>query len=95
MVAVSVFALPHGFLRIYSMPSDAEYAILRTEAVVSVPRDVDPAEAAPLLCAGVTTFNSLRHMDILPGEIVAVQGIGGKPPYNPSNRNHNSIYPQD
>ncbi|KAH9948637.1 GroES-like protein [Amylocystis lapponica] len=55
----------------------AEYVTLRSEAVVSVPEDMDPAEAAPLLCAGVTTFNSLRHMDINPPELVAVQGIGG------------------
>jgi len=55
----------------------AEYAILRTEAIASIPTDVDPFEAAPLLCAGVTTFNSTRHMDLHPGDLVAVQGIGG------------------
>lgn len=54
-----------------------EYVILRTEAVVSVPRDVDPAEYAPLLCAGVTVFNSLRKQNITTGELVAVQGLGG------------------
>lgn len=46
------------------------------QACLSIPTDVDPAEAAPLLCAGVTTFNSLRNMDIRAGEIVAVQGVG-------------------
>ncbi|KAH9930175.1 GroES-like protein [Amylocystis lapponica] len=55
----------------------AEYVTLRSEAVASVPEDMDPAEAAPLLCAGVTTFNSLRNMNIQPPELVAVQGIGG------------------
>ncbi|KAL4246200.1 hypothetical protein ABKN59_009293 [Abortiporus biennis] len=55
----------------------AEYATLYTEALVRVPDDMDPAEAAPMVCAGVTTFNSLRNMDIRPGETVAVQGIGG------------------
>ncbi|KAH9948638.1 GroES-like protein [Amylocystis lapponica] len=55
----------------------AEYVTLHTEAVASVPEDIDPAEAAPLLCAGVTTYNSLRNMDITPPELVAVQGIGG------------------
>ncbi|KAI0782150.1 GroES-like protein [Abortiporus biennis] len=55
----------------------AEYTTLRSEAVVSVPEEIDPAEAAPMLCAGITTFNSLRHMDVRSGEIVAVQGIGG------------------
>ena len=39
----------------------AQYATLRTEAVVSIPDDVDPAEVAPLLCAGVTTFSEPTH----------------------------------
>ncbi|CEQ41693.1 SPOSA6832_03429, partial [Sporobolomyces salmonicolor] len=51
----------------------AEYVILRTESVASIPTDIEPAKAAPLL----TTFNSLRHMDIHPGDVVAVQGVGG------------------
>jgi len=55
----------------------AEYATLRSEAVAAVPEGLDPAEAAPLLCAGVTVFNSLRHMNALPPSWVAVQGIGG------------------
>jgi len=55
----------------------AEYATLNSNAVAWIPRDLDPAEAAPLLCAGVTTFNSLRNMDAKPGDVVAVQGIGG------------------
>jgi D-arabinose 1-dehydrogenase-like Zn-dependent alcohol dehydrogenase len=38
---------------------------------------MDAAEAAPLLCAGVTTFNSLRNMNIVAGDVVAIQGIGG------------------
>ncbi|KAL2438663.1 Alcohol dehydrogenase patD [Exophiala dermatitidis] len=55
----------------------AEYVTLRTEAVVSVPQDVDPAEFCPLLCAGVTVFNSLRHQNVIAGSVVAVQGLGG------------------
>lgn len=55
----------------------AEYVYLRTEAVVDIPRDVDPAAFAPLLCAGVTVFNSLRKQGITPGETVAVVGLGG------------------
>jgi D-arabinose 1-dehydrogenase-like Zn-dependent alcohol dehydrogenase len=39
--------------------------------------DADPAEYAPLLCAGVTVFNGIRKMNIVPGDIVAVQGLGG------------------
>lgn len=45
--------------------------------MVSVPKDVDPAEVAPLLCAGVTVFNGMRRMKITPGEIVGIQGLGG------------------
>lgn len=55
----------------------AEYVILRSEATVRVPDHVDAAKYAPILCAGMTVFNSLRHMDVKPGETVAVQGLGG------------------
>lgn len=55
----------------------AEYALLRTEAVVKVPTDIDPVEYAPILCAGITVFNSIRKSQITSGEIVAVQGLGG------------------
>ena len=55
----------------------AEYVLLRTESVVKVPTDVDPAEYAPILCAGITVFNSIRKLSIPPGDIVAVQGLGG------------------
>ena len=44
---------------------------------MKVRTDVDPAEAAPLLCAGVTVFNSMRQMQVAPGETVAIQGLGG------------------
>ncbi|KAL8659835.1 MAG: hypothetical protein Q9202_006934 [Teloschistes flavicans] len=55
----------------------AEYCLLRSEATVSIPSDVDPAAFCPFLCAGVTVFNSMRHQRIPAGEIVAVQGLGG------------------
>jgi D-arabinose 1-dehydrogenase-like Zn-dependent alcohol dehydrogenase len=42
-----------------------------------MPESLDAAEAAPLMCAGITTFNALRHSGALPGDLVAVQGIGG------------------
>jgi len=57
--------------------SVAEYCILRTEATVKIPTDVDPATYAPILCAGVTVFNSMRQMNIMSGETVAIQGLGG------------------
>jgi len=51
--------------------------IAPVEAVVRLPESLDAAEAAPLLCAGITTFNALRHSGALPSDLVAVQGIGG------------------
>ena len=45
--------------------------------MVNVPKEVDPAEAAPLLCAGVTVFNAMRQLNVGPGETVAIQGLGG------------------
>ncbi|KAJ0107292.1 alcohol dehydrogenase [Diaporthe amygdali] len=55
----------------------AEYAILRSEATASIPEHIDAAKYAPILCAGMTCFNSMRHMDVSPGDTVAVQGLGG------------------
>ena len=55
----------------------AEYATVPAEAVGRVPDALDPVDAAPLLCAGITTFNALRNADAKPGHLVAIQGIGG------------------
>ncbi|WQF79066.1 Putative alcohol dehydrogenase, zinc-type, GroES-like superfamily, NAD(P)-binding domain superfamily [Colletotrichum destructivum] len=55
----------------------AEYILLRDEAAVRVPSNLDPAQVAPLLCAGVTVFNGIRKMNIEHGAVVAVKGIGG------------------
>ncbi|KAI1361438.1 alcohol dehydrogenase [Xylaria arbuscula] len=55
----------------------AQYTLLRAEAVVRVPKELDPAETAPLLCAGVTVFNAMRKQHIEQGNLVAVQGLGG------------------
>jgi len=54
-----------------------EYMIAPVEALVAIPDLLGYVEAAPLLCAGITTYNSLRHSGALPGDVVAVQGIGG------------------
>jgi len=54
-----------------------EYMIAPVEAVARMPDSLDAAEAAPLLCAGTTTFNALRHSGALPSDLVAVQGVGG------------------
>ena len=54
-----------------------EYMVAPVEALAQMPESLDAAEAAPLMCAGVTTFNALRHSGALPSDLVAVQGIGG------------------
>jgi D-arabinose 1-dehydrogenase-like Zn-dependent alcohol dehydrogenase len=55
----------------------AEYMIAPVEAVARMPESLDAADAAPLLCAGITTFNALRHSGAVPSDLVAIQGIGG------------------
>ena len=55
----------------------AEYMVAPAVAVARMPESLDPAEAAPLMCAGVTTFNSLRRSGALASDLVAVQGVGG------------------
>jgi D-arabinose 1-dehydrogenase-like Zn-dependent alcohol dehydrogenase len=54
-----------------------EYMVAPVEALAQMPESLDAAEAGPLMCAGVTTFNALRHSGALPSDLVAVQGIGG------------------
>lgn len=61
---------------VLTMP-DAEYVLLRSEAGVPIPETVSAAKYAPILCAGMTVFNSIRHMNVGVGETVAVQGLGG------------------
>jgi D-arabinose 1-dehydrogenase-like Zn-dependent alcohol dehydrogenase len=55
----------------------ADYMIAPFEALAAVPEELSSAEAAPLLCAGITMFNALRHSGAKPGDLVAVLGIGG------------------
>jgi D-arabinose 1-dehydrogenase-like Zn-dependent alcohol dehydrogenase len=54
-----------------------QYMVAPVEALVAIPESLSDVEAAPLLCAGITTFNALRHSGALPSDLVAVQGIGG------------------
>jgi D-arabinose 1-dehydrogenase-like Zn-dependent alcohol dehydrogenase len=54
-----------------------EYMLAPVAALAAVPESLSDAEAAPLLCAGIATFNALRHSGALPGDLVAVLGIGG------------------
>jgi len=55
----------------------ADYMTARASALALVPEELSAADAAPLMCAGVTTFNCLRNSGARPGEIVAVLGLGG------------------
>lgn len=55
----------------------AEFMISPAEAVAAMPEELAAEEAAPLLCAGITVFNALRHSGAMPGDLVAVQGVGG------------------
>ena len=55
----------------------AEYMTARIETLVSIPAELASADAAPLLCAGNTTFNALRESGAKPGDLVAIQGLGG------------------
>jgi D-arabinose 1-dehydrogenase-like Zn-dependent alcohol dehydrogenase len=54
-----------------------EYMIAPVSAVARFPDELSPVDAAPLLCAGITTFNALRNSSARPGDVVAVLGIGG------------------
>jgi D-arabinose 1-dehydrogenase-like Zn-dependent alcohol dehydrogenase len=54
-----------------------EYMLAPVEALAAIPESLSDVEAGPLLCAGITTFNALRHSGAFPGDLVAVSGIGG------------------
>jgi D-arabinose 1-dehydrogenase-like Zn-dependent alcohol dehydrogenase len=67
-------------LRIPGITYDGGYAeamVCPADALAAMPDDLDAAEAAPLLCAGITTFNALRQSGALAGDVVAVLGVGG------------------
>lgn len=55
----------------------ADFMIARAEALAAVPEGLSAADAAPLMCAGVTTFNCLRNSGARPGDVVAILGLGG------------------
>ena len=54
-----------------------EYMIAPASAVALMPSELTPLEAAPLMCAGITTFNALRNSGARPGDVVAIHGLGG------------------
>jgi D-arabinose 1-dehydrogenase-like Zn-dependent alcohol dehydrogenase len=54
-----------------------QYMVAPAEALAAIPESLSDVDAAPLLCAGITTYNALRHSGAMPGDLVAVLGIGG------------------
>src|SRR6266704_1979175 len=62
---------------IHSDGGYAEMMIAQASGIAAIPDDLSSAEAAPLLCAGLTTFNGMRNSKARPGELVAIQGEGG------------------
>jgi D-arabinose 1-dehydrogenase-like Zn-dependent alcohol dehydrogenase len=68
------------YLRVSGVSYDggyAEYMVAPVETLARIPDGLSAVDAAPLLCAGVTTYNPLRHSGARPGDLVAIQGIGG------------------
>jgi D-arabinose 1-dehydrogenase-like Zn-dependent alcohol dehydrogenase len=66
--------------RVTGITSDggyAEYMVAHASAVALMPAELPPVEAAPLMCAGLTTFNALRNSGARPGDVAAVLGLGG------------------
>jgi D-arabinose 1-dehydrogenase-like Zn-dependent alcohol dehydrogenase len=55
----------------------ADYMIAPTEALAIIPDELSATDAAPLMCAGITTYNALRNSGARPGDVVAILGIGG------------------
>jgi D-arabinose 1-dehydrogenase-like Zn-dependent alcohol dehydrogenase len=67
----------HGATGVSRDGGYATHMIADASALARVPESLDSVESAPLLCAGITTFNAIRHSGARPGDLVAVQGIGG------------------
>jgi D-arabinose 1-dehydrogenase-like Zn-dependent alcohol dehydrogenase len=55
----------------------ADYVVVRANAMASMPDELSAEDAAPLLCAGLTTYNALRHSGARGGDLVAILGVGG------------------
>jgi D-arabinose 1-dehydrogenase-like Zn-dependent alcohol dehydrogenase len=55
----------------------AEYMVAPAETLAAIPDDLAAEDSAPLMCAGITTYNALRHSGAMPGDLVAILAIGG------------------
>jgi alcohol dehydrogenase len=67
----------HGATGVTRDGGYATHMLAHASALAKVPAASDPVESAPLLCAGITTFNALRHCGAKPGDLVAIHGVGG------------------
>jgi alcohol dehydrogenase len=67
----------HGATGVSRDGGYATHMLALASALAKVPQTLDPVESAPLLCAGITTFNALRHSGAKPGDLVAIHGVGG------------------
>jgi alcohol dehydrogenase len=67
----------HGATSVTRDGGYATHMLAHASALAKVPAALDPVESAPLLCAGITTFNALRHCGAKPGDLVAIHGVGG------------------
>jgi alcohol dehydrogenase len=67
----------HGATGVSRDGGYATHMLALASALARVPDGLDPIESAPLLCAGITTFNALRNCGAGPGDLVAVHGVGG------------------
>jgi D-arabinose 1-dehydrogenase-like Zn-dependent alcohol dehydrogenase len=72
-----MFCLNNGIPGVTMDGGYADYLVVPASALALMPEDLAPEEAAPLMCAGITTFNALRHSGAGPGDLVAVLGLGG------------------
>jgi len=67
----------HDVTGVYRDGGYADYMVVRSSALARMPAALDSVEAAPLLCAGITTFNAIRNSGAKAGDLIAVHGIGG------------------
>jgi alcohol dehydrogenase len=67
----------HGATGVTRDGGYATHMLALATALARVPADLDAVQSAPLLCAGITTFNALRHCGAGPGDLVAIHGVGG------------------
>jgi D-arabinose 1-dehydrogenase-like Zn-dependent alcohol dehydrogenase len=67
----------HGATGVSRDGGYATHMLADASALARIPESLDSVESAPLLCAGVTTFNAIRNAGAKPGDLVAVQGVGG------------------